>query len=385
MNKPQEQISPLLSVPVEDAYAVWFRASHKFMLLEEPAFQVVKLHVRNEDEEHIANNVHTTYGFPLKDCQRFTHDVISEANRYLQSNTSDGETLNHQTVAESDYPESFELIRYYVLGKSVFQVFYSDRYMENMLHPLIAHLETGVLSADHTIRLFRVNGNLAYDFDGMVSERMPEEDVVYFKPAVFLKILSVLHKVPESGWMLSIHSSCVSDGTSAIVFPAQSKSGKSTLAALLHAHGFKVLSDDLVTIDNFTHMAYEMPLATTVKEGSMEVLTPFFPELTRTGEQRASTGKMVRYLPLNKEIDQALVSFPVKCFVFVVFSPGADFRLEPVSKKEAIRFLLEETWVNPTEDNVQRFFGWFTKIRFYRMQYCETEDAINAITKLFKA
>jgi len=87
---------------------------------------------------------------------------------------------------------------------------------------------------------------------------------------------------------------------------------------------------------------------------------------------------------VENNIPGSVASFPVKAFVFVKYSEAEPFIFEEVEKRDAIQTLLPETWVNPDPENVARFFDWFDEISFYRLQYANFEDAINAIERLFR-
>jgi hypothetical protein len=206
----------------------------------------------------------------------------------------------------------------------------------------------------------------------------------FLRGAVSQKLFGVLYGVADQDWMVTLHSAAVSDGQTAIIFPAQAGSGKSTISALLQAHGFTVLSDDFNAINRNNGFVYRIPLAISVKEGSLKTLEQFYPELSDILPDKASTGKVVRHLPVENNKIGFRNEFPVKAFVFVRYSEAESFIFEEIEKREAIQTLLPETWVNPDPENVARFFDWFDEIRFYRLQYANYEDAINAIELLFK-
>jgi len=74
---------------------------------------------------------------------------------------------------------------------------------------------------------------------------------------------------------------------------------------------------------------------------------------------------------------------PTKALVFVGYNNSSSFIFEEVGKKEALRLLLKEIWVNPQPENVTRFFEWMEKTPFYRLQYSQTNEALEVAEKLF--
>ena len=77
-------------------------------------------------------------------------------------------------------------------------------------------------------------------------------------------------------------------------------------------------------------------------------------------------------------------SFPVKAFVFVKYSDSGPFVFGEVDRLEAIQTLLSETWVSPHPESVAQFFNWLDTVGFYRLQYTNYQDAVNAVSLLFK-
>jgi hypothetical protein len=185
--------------------------------------------------------------------------------------------------------------------------------------------------------------------------------------------------------MITLHASGISNGKSSIIFPAQAGSGKSTLAALLQSNNFTIISDDFITIDRKFGFSYRLPAAISIKEGSVKILSQYYPELNDIVSQKASTAKIVRYLPLKNNLDGTENKFPVKAFVFVNYSPDEPFTISKVGKKEALKALLAETWVNPDRENVVEFFNWIDDKEFYRLKYSDNADAVQCISKLFSS
>jgi len=119
-----------------------------------------------------------------------------------------------------------------------------------------------------------------------------------------------------------------------------------------------------------------------VKDGSFAVLSKYYPELSNKVLEKAATGKMVRYLPVNNFSAAIKNGIPVAGFVFVEYQKGSSFGLNQVSKKEAIQLLLKETWVNPATEFVKAFFEWVEKTNFYRMTYSDNDKMISTIKNM---
>jgi hypothetical protein len=181
--------------------------------------------------------------------------------------------------------------------------------------------------------------------------------------------------------MCTLHASGVYSENSAIIFSAAAGSGKSTVSAILKANGLDYISDDFIAATPDGHV-YPFPASMSVKDGAFAALSKYYPVLGEKVPEKASTGKMVRYLPVHNFPENLLNGIRVAGFIFVSYQPGSGFNLSEVSKKEAIQLLLKETWVNPKTELVSAFFEWIGKTNFYRMTYSDNEPMINTIKNL---
>ena len=368
---------------IENAYAVWFKATHKFLMIEEPAFFIFRLLLKNVSSEGIAQRFSIRYNNPTSEVRKFVVEIEQNLHQYLDSPEKD-QSIKEEFITNSLPTQTFYTEKTYSIKNKFLNFCFGDKELENVIHPLISHHEIKEKSnKNHLFQIYRIADKLSLRVDGDIIETFDFAETGFLKAAVLMKLLGILYEVENKDWMMTFHASAVTDGSSAIVFPAMAGSGKSTLTALLHAHGFKMLSDDFLAVDLINKYIYHLPVAATIKNGSFNVLSPHFPELKDISEERAFTGKQVRYLPISTFFDTKK-GFKAKSFVFVNFADDKTFKFEEVTKKLAIQRLLQETWVNPKPHIVSEFFKWFDKIEFYELTYSKTSDAIAVVTKLFK-
>jgi hypothetical protein len=368
---------------IGESYVVWFEPSRSFVLLEKPAYDVFSLYSEGLNIKEIINVVRNNHELTKSEYKKFVKEIIDRIEIY-----------SNQDNAPYKLPEIFHDLRntkfgifseksYRIENKSIVFHYGSD-WLMNSFHPFFNYLEDKSFSTfDFLFELFEHEHFLIFKCNGELVEAFRYKDLNYFRGCVTQKLYSVLYDIDSKDWMINIHASGVSDGKSAIIFPAQAGSGKSTLAALLHAHNYIILSDDFIAIDRIKGAAYRLPAAISVKDGSVKILSQYYPELIDIKSQKASTGKIVRHLPLNNNQKGLANMFPVKTFVFVNYSPNEPFSIMKVELKEALPSLLAETWVNPDPENVRRFFDWIDTKAFYRLKYSDNYDAIQTITNLF--
>ncbi len=372
-----------VSKKIGDSTAVWFAASRSFVLFEKPAWEVFDKYSHGFTAPEIVANLSLSYSVSEDEIQQFVNDIIIWVDQ-LNDTTN---KVYHSPELRVEFDDCvFPLFseKNYLIGNQFICFRYGNEWLMNCFHPTMAHLETNSTVEGLLFEVFESDELLVFRYNGKAVEAFDIENSQFLRGAVSQKLFGVLYNVADLDWMVSLHSAAVSDGRSAIIFPAQAGSGKSTISALLQAHGFAVLSDDFNVINRNNGFVYRLPLAISVKEGSLKTLESFYPELLTIVPEKAATGKVVRHLPVGNNKPGSKTAFPVKAFVFVKYSQDESFVFEEVEKREAIQTLLPETWVNPDPDNVARFFDWFDEISFYRMQYSNYQDAINAIVLLFK-
>ena len=74
---------------------------------------------------------------------------------------------------------------------------------------------------------------------------------------------------------------------------------------------------------------------------------------------------------------------PVKAMVFISFKQGSEFKLNELSVFDALGLYHQEAWVDNSYDNALLFIDWFEQLSFYKLEYSNTDKALNAIQDLF--
>jgi hypothetical protein len=201
------------------------------------------------------------------------------------------------------------------------------------------------------------------------------------KGNIFVELINVLHDKIDDDWLMTVHASAISNGRKTILFSAAAGSGKTTIAALLQARGYQLISDDFVPIDQDSFRAYPFPIAMSVKEGSLDLLTSHYPVLEDKPLNYINPEKSVRYLPVEN-IRMKMI-FPVKEFIFIKYDSTVDFIMEKLDPVKAIQQLLDEAWILPSPENVLVFFNKIVQASFFQLNYSNNEKALEAITQLF--
>lgn len=368
---------------IDKQHAIWFRESHTFLLLEEPAWDVFLMYRDLKDRSEIVAFCRQKYGQIEPNISGFVNEVTGLLHHYNSPAASPSLSKKHR--AESLVSKNaFEDSIYYRLGNKLIELRYGDKDLLWAIHPLLEHLATKEANnCDHVIECFENDGLLVCRYNNVVVEAFEKKNMEYFTGNVKQLMYSIVYEKDFSGWMSMLHASGVQKAGKSVLFSAAAGSGKTTISALLKAQGYGYLSDDMIAADEKGN-AYSFPAAISVKEGSLPVLLEYYPDLHEISPEETFIGKSVRYLPVFNLTDNSQNGFPVKAFVFVKYSKEDQFEFEPIMKAKALELLLRETWVNPRESFVKAFFEWVEQTPFYRLHYNTTKQALDAMKHLFE-
>jgi hypothetical protein len=366
---------------IDGAFVVWFPNGNQYLRLEEPAFFVFQGCETGLNEDLIARQCAERYQIPENKCRHFVAEIIDGLGAIRQNpvmNTSDGLESNRlQTKTFTPFS-----IHNYIIGEKCLRFSFETRHYEHYLHPLLQHLETNSHSVKPILfELFGHDGKIILRVNCHVKGIWTENESHLLNGMAFLQIMNVIYGKKDDDWMAIIHGSAVTNGKKTIVFTASPGSGKSTMAALLQQKGFPVVSDDFIPLERITQHVFPFPAAMSVKEEATGLLSDLYPSLLEQGKaQRSRTHKQVRYLPVEGKTLPA----PVKEVVFIKYDPAIDFKMEMLSKLEALKILLDETWTSPSPENAGRFLDWYCGITCYRLVYSNNEKAIQTISEMFR-
>ncbi len=379
-------IPVFLHQKIESEYIIWLKKSNRFVHLQEPAWRVIRLVKGKKTDDAIRKKISLEYGMTTTEAERFIENILSELIAFDQiTNEPEAETCDI-TAAETFNPEIFSEMSY-IIGTKRFNVKYQTQRYEYFIHPLFSHFQTKKpkQKVPLELELFEYNQRIFLRKNGKIAGGWALNESHLVKGQVFLDILELLHNKKENKWLAALHASAISDTKSTILFSAQAGSGKTTISSLLRASGLRLISDDFVPIDGITGLVFPFPTAVSVKEGSIPVLSPYYPSLLAAETIRyEALNKTVRFAPPeNYELIKNL-KLPVKALVFVTYDPSHSVHFEKADTITAFNAITAEAWIPPKSRNIQSFLKWFEKIPCYIMKYSDNDLAISKIKQLFE-
>ena len=367
----------------ESAYLVWLQGLNRYLQLEEPAFWVFKQFREGLSRQEMIRDCAHRYQLPETEAERFIGEIEHQFQILFQ---------NHQkpevpSVSLDSLPPrpNSPVERLIAVDDSTIRFSFGDPTIEQFIFPLFSHLEIPSNSGvcDLHLEVFNHKGNLYLIKNQERASKWVTAHAYKLKGALVLDVINLIHHTTEETWMGVIHASSVCRGNSAVMFPAQPGGGKSTLAALLIAHGCSLVSDDFTPVAMEDQHIYSFPGAISIKQGSMSLLKSYFPQLEGAPQStKLSNGENVTYLaPLPLHIKAG--GYPVSAIVFVQYDKQADCELEQVNNLDVINDFLKESWLADNGRAAEQFMDWYLEIPCYRLRYGNHEKAFESFQKLF--
>jgi len=348
------------------------------------------------DSEHIVQLLIETFGISKDQASTDLNHILSEwtsAGLLISAQNKNPEVL--PTVESSNKPLEYKYSKpiqshfvsqhYYQLIDTTFQIRFTNESIEEIVHPLLAHLETPH-ATKHDIKLDIIKNNQDY---ALLANDKPIDycsNIQTLTPMMHANVLMLAYDQVDC--LLAIHAGAVSKGEQCILLPAISGSGKSTLTAALLTEDYGYCTDDLALLSHDNFQIRSVPVSLGVKEGAWPILTSRYPIINQLPTFIRLDDKVVRYLPPPKKAlsTNNQQSYSVKYIIFPKYQADAQVTLTALSTADSLCRLTEAGYdvgghlvVSHVDDLVQ----WIGDIDCYSLEYDSLADAINEIKKLF--
>jgi hypothetical protein len=282
--------------------------------------------------------------------------------------------------APSEPPRRFAARQSYRLLGTTFRVRFGTRGQHALVHPALAHLAiAGAPRADAALDLVADGAVQRVLEAGREAQRC--RTLAELTPCVKAAFWRLA--VNRRRYLMEIHAAALLHGGSCVLLPAAPGSGKSTLAAGLLAAGFRYLSDESALLEEPDLSVRPVPLALTLKTGSIPLLEPCFPGVGALPAHLREDGRIVRYLaPPRRRIADQGRSHPVTTLVFPRVAERT--RLRALPRAEALRRLLAQCLVLPERldpERVGRLVAWLRGLRCFELATGPLPQAVAAVRR----
>lgn len=288
---------------------------------------------------------------------------------------------SHALTAATRVPVGAETVRRcYRIVSTTFRVTMSPA-LDGLVWPVLAHLETDCTSAaDVTIHVHESDGGCVV-LEGMLPVAWHPSTAML---APSLKLLLRRLAVARHSYFMEIHAGVVSFGTGVVLLPGSAGRGKTTLTAALVRDGGIYFSDEIALLEGPGLDVRPMPLAMTVKPGSVAPLRDLYPELITLDEHVREDRQPVRYLPPPPDrrcpADQS--ALPARWVVFPHYEAGGETALTPLSPAHGLRRLLDESLVLPDlldRQKVEQLVNWTRHLLFFDLRLSSLDAGVRAV------
>lgn len=367
---------------LKNSHIVWLKASNQYINLKRPAFDAFQLRTTNTDKGIIHEILSKKYGFDIS----LSQNLIENIDNLISGNISTEE--NSTEVTDIGIFEGTGLIysstRHYQFNDKLFSVSFGNKNIEDWFHPIFSHHELlKIKEAHYHFEIFSYNGKFSFRFWKSDEKQNIANLPIFHIKDLFSKLANLIYDKTANDWLMTVHASAITNKKKTILITASSGSGKTTLAALLLKKKLHLVSDDLVSIDK-QMKAYNFPSAMSVKQGALNSLLDFYPELKDKEEFHFSDEKKVRYLTTASHTNENTGFYPVKEVVFVQYDPKTEFKITRLKRFNAIKRFLENAYIPPDEACAGIFLDWVFKTSFYSLTYSDKEKATDAMIKIFE-
>jgi hypothetical protein len=168
-----------------------------------------------------------------------------------------------------------------------------------------------------------------------------------------------------------LHSAVLVKNGKAIILPAGSRSGKSTLSVALVKNGFKYISDEVAAVDVDTLRVKGFPRAIAIRKKTLSLFPSLEPEIKHLCYQISNSKKAyeIHYgVPSKKNLASMNRSFPISAIVFPKYSPKGYTALGEIKPAVAVFNLMRCSF------NQRRLKekGFRVAVRLVRQRRCYT-------------
>ncbi|WP_053991021.1 hypothetical protein [Mangrovimonas sp. TPBH4] len=372
-------IHPKYKSTIGKTIVLWFFNSNRYVIADETTNKYIELFLTSNSFDDFENSI-SIYN-PKINSKELYLDIESFL---IDSNKIDSQHIQ-QKYSNLDQGYETNISYLYSTFTKPIQVNYASQLLKSYLHPNLSYLleknsfhfqlSFNILENDEHILLYK-NQEFQYAF--------LKKDYHKLQGKFNFLLLCELYNKQESDWLGTFHASTLGNEKEALMLIGDSGNGKSTLSALLMAHGLDLISDDITAMLADNLHVYRNPNAISIKQGAFEVLKPYFPKLDSYDDVFINNTKgYVKYIPPSNTNPKKF-DFPCNKIVLVKYDQNTpSTSLSELNPAKALETLIPESWISPNPKHAKLFLNWLETVEFYSLTYNNNEEAISKFKSLF--
>jgi hypothetical protein len=373
-------LAPSLVSKIDAAYLLWFEHSNQYLVLPESIKALVEVFLEAPNETaFIVKMQYHNNSSPTIAATYYAEIKALLATAHIPK------AAQAKVVNPPPLPTPREKV-YYAFGNTSIAVHYGSLHLKNLLHPQRRHavaLENK--TPDAVFDVFENEGHFYLFKDHNYQGHYTPSELHLLQGQFSLQLINTLYKKEEADWIATFHASTVCNTKEAIMIIGASGNGKSTLSAILMAHGYDLLADDFTPLAAHNKALYRVPSGISIKETAFNSLKPLFSDFEHyPHSQSTSKSVQIKYIPPAQSFEKAISHLPCTKIVYVSYNPDAAQELKTVPIQKILETLIPESWLSPLASNSQLFLEWLKEVHCFELTYADNNFAISQFETLFK-
>ena len=184
---------------------------------------------------------------------------------------------------------------------------------------------------------------------------------------------------------LIMHSAVLERDGRALIMPAPSGSGKSSLSAALAWRGWRLLSDEMAVFSFEDGSVCPNPRPVSLKNKGIGVIAAFEPRARLSRVYHGTPKGDIAYMqPPPEAIARAGESAPPSLVIAPAYAEGAATTLKALDRAEAFRWLVDSTvnYASMLRTGFEMMTAVVAQCGLYSLTYSDLDSAIHAINRL---
>lgn len=377
----ENNLSPKYFTQLSDSWVLWFEASNQYLVFSKAHKKLLDVFMDSKSEQDFERQLKPLVNIPESNSSYYAE--ISGLLKAANTTSKIDSSKQSSTVAlkTSYFKKSYRF------GNTAIAVNYGSLTIQNLIHPQWSHAESlkeaisstvfDIFQKDDQLYLFKNKQHIGH-YAAMEYHLLTGQ--------FGIQLLNTLYNKNEADWMATFHASTVCNDKEAIMIIGDSGNGKSTLSAVLMAHGIDVLADDFTPLLAEDGEVYRFPSGISVKKGAFNTLELLFSDFNEFPLYKSNSKDVtLKYIPPLESFDQAKSHFPCNKIVYVKYATDAPSEMKEVATENILETLIAESWISPLASNAVLFLKWLKGLQCFELNYSDNAVAVSQFERLFNS
>ncbi|MEZ4801882.1 MAG: hypothetical protein R2797_03855 [Gelidibacter sp.] len=373
------ELAPKHTQKIGNNYVLWFERSNSYVVISATTYRLLSFFFESQNKETFIQQLQEYFNISENEAKSYFTDFSC----FLDDLNPENHTLERkESISKIPSPK---FSHQYNFDNSSIVINYGSEKLSQLIHPYLQHaLIKDSKSAKTVFDIFDDHG-LLYLFKNKSFIGSYNMASFHFLQGKFaMELVTSIYDNSESDWLATFHASTVCNEEEAIMIIGDSGNGKSTLSALLMAHGFDLLADDFTPMLAKNQQLYRFPAAISIKKGAFKTIEDLFEDFKSLKSQKSNSKPItVKYLPPSKPFKSSQKQFECHKLVRVKYSENSLNELCKATSETILQTFIPDSWISPKSEHSKKFLDWLSNLKFYELTYNDNDFAIAKFKELF--